>query len=230
MNIARAKKNIQLIESIFREVQENFPTGSTNAQLKGVLDKYDSDFRSVAYESASMCMALHDLKHGQPLTRWKDFLQNYGNVYTVQYYIGLGWAFAQMQISPASELYVFEPEYAGRIADGYGYYDGFFRRRKSIEQKSLPEWIGKSALQNYNQGIGRSLWYSLNADVKRTVEIISTFPPERKEFIFRGLGIAMTFTKALDSSDVVEEFIPLEFCQQFLKGVEMAHKSIASAA
>lgn len=227
MNSTRAEKNIQLIESVFREVQENFPTGSTNTQLKEVLDKYNSDFRSVAYESASMCMALHDLKLGLPLTRWKDFLQSYGNDYPVQYHIGLGWALAQMQISPISCLSLLEPEYAGHIADGYGYYEGFFRRRRSIEQKLMPQWTEEWALENYDQGIGRSLWYTFKADVIRTVESIAAFPPERQAFIFKGLGIAMAFTKAMESDEKVEAFIPIEFYSQFLEGVSLASKNSA---
>jgi len=182
-------QKIEIIQTIFRDVQDNFCEALQ-------LDNYDSEFRSIAYESASMCIALEEFKTGNQLDQWFIFLKKHDQ-HATQIHVGLGWALAQNEISPIEFLEKLEPDYRYRVCDGYGYYEGFFRRRKSILNQQQPEWNDTAAVGAYNQGLGRSLWYIHNGEINAAKYALEKFPIERHKDLWRGLGIAVAYVGGL---------------------------------
>ena len=77
-----------------------------------------------------------------------------------QVYIGLGWAIAKLNLPFLSVVERIEIRLYHRVADGCGYYDGSFRQRQTVINQQLPVYLPEAAMPVYEQGIGRSLWYT----------------------------------------------------------------------
>jgi len=139
-----------------------------------------------------------DLQNGNDLVFWSDFLQNYAENHATQVHIGLGWALGQERLSTDEYLDKLQPLLSWRILDGYGYYDGFFRRRKVL-QGLLPEGVVGQAVNVYTQGVGRSLWYTSKGSISKLLKMIEMLPQERHADLWRGIGIASTYVGGLDT-------------------------------
>lgn len=200
------KEKIQHIQTIFRHVQDSFSDSYTLQTLAENLGNYEIEFRSIAYEAASMCIALQDFKTANELNRWHDFL-NENSAHATQIHVGLGWALAQNEISPIEFLRQLEPVFGYRVLDGYGYYEGFFRRRKSILNQQQPQWNDSTATGAYNQGLGRSLWYIHNGEIDAAKHALEKFPVERHKDLWRGLGIAIAYVGGCNEKMLREVFI-----------------------
>ena len=211
----RVVQKMETIQRIFREVQDSY---SETTQL----DNYEIEFRSIAYEATSMCIALEDLKNGNELNRWHDFL-NENSAHATQIHVGLGWALAQNEISPIEFLQQLEPVFGYRVLDGYGYYEGFFRRRKSILNQQQPQWNDSTATGAYDQGLGRSLWYIHNGEIDAAKHALEKFPVERHKDLWRGLGIAIAYVGGCNEKMLREVFIQSgSYKTQLVGGAMMA--------
>lgn len=203
-NLMVVETKMETIQNIFRDVQDNFPETYTLQNLPLHLDSYEVEFRSIAYEAASFCIALKDLEAGNELNNWKIFLQEIGKTHATQIYVGLGWALAQKQIDPSLCLSVLAPMMRYRVLDGYGYYEGTFRRRKSILSQQKPELKDEVTFSAYDQGLGRSLWYIYLGKIDDIKNIIQKFPVERRKDLWRGLGIATSYVGGCDKEMLKE--------------------------
>lgn len=199
-------QKMEIIQTIFRDVQDNFPDSYTLKTLAEKLDSYEIEFRSIAYEAASFCIGLTDLETASDLRTWKSFLNEIGKPHSTQIHVGLGWAFAQKQIDPTSFFSQLEPMMRYRVLDGYGYYEGIFRRRKSILNQQKLETEDEVASGAYDQGLGRSLWYSNLAKIDEVKITIEKFPAERRKDLWRGLGIAIAYVGGCTEEMVKEIF------------------------
>lgn len=152
----------------------------------------EEEFISIAYEAAAMVLALQDLEKGTDLDSWQYFLDNYAKEHAVQVYIGLGWACGQERLDPMQWIETLNPLFAWRIWDGYGYYDGFFRKRKVL-QGVLPEKISKKGLPVYWQGVGRSFWYTCKGNKTKLQKVSTQIPSNYQADFWRGIGLANTY-------------------------------------
>ena len=132
MSERKILQKMEIIQSIFREVQESFSE-------KTKLNNYEIEFRGIAYEAASMNIAGIDVKTYNELKDWYKFLDENGTLQATQIHVGLGWAIAQKEIITSTILPNLEPMMRYRVLDGYGYYEGIFRKRKSILSLQEPE-------------------------------------------------------------------------------------------
>lgn len=216
-------QKMQRIQGIFREVQDGFSETSSLTNLFIQLDEYETEFRSVAYESASMCIALSDLKEDSELKKWKVFLKESAGKHDTQIHIGLGWALAQQSLVPESVLPLLEPMMRYRVLDGYGYYDGFFRKRKSIIAQQKPDFDEAVASRAYDQGLGRSIWYLSQGELEAAQRILDGFPAERQTDLWRGFGIAVGYVGGLNESSLKEILSASgKFKPQLAAGVAMS--------
>lgn len=189
----------------------------------------DREFVSIAYEAAAMGLALRDLKEGTTLDTWQLFLDDYAEQHRVQVYIGLGWACGQQRLNPNLWVQKLAPLYAWRIWDGYGYYDGFFRKRKVL-QGSLPENISEKELSVYWQGVGRSFWYTCKGNRDKLQKIETQIPSNYQLDFWRGIGIASTYVGGLGLEECKELWQLAGIHQPQLRaGAGLAIKSRAAA-
>ena len=85
-----------------------------------------------------------------------------------------------------------------RVADGCGYYDGSFRQRQTVINQQVPVYLPEAKMPMYDQGIGRSLWYTNNTDISNIRTKIESFPASRHASLWRGMGIAVAYVGGCD--------------------------------
>jgi hypothetical protein len=164
------------------------------------LSTIDNEFRSVAYEAAAMNIALKDISTNNKFRHWQSFMRLQGIKHLTQVHIGLGWAMAQQQFPVLPFIEILEPLMQCRMIDGYGYYEGAFRKRKALEEKKVPQEIPTKFLAAYDQGLGRSIWYICKADCEKLAELVSAFPYSRQKDLWRGIGTACVYVGGFDES------------------------------
>lgn len=161
------------------------------------LENIGAEFRSIAYEGASVAIAIKDLYEDETFSQWNAFKELTQN-HQAQVHAGLGWALSQLSKPVFPIIDSFTPLMQGRIVDGYGYYDGYFRQRQSIKNKIVPEQFQNSFLAAYDQGIGRSLWYASKGDVTIIPAMVQEFPDLRHTGLWRGIGTACAYVGGCD--------------------------------
>jgi hypothetical protein len=168
--------------------------------LEQELKTTENEFRSVAYEAAAMQLALKDTSTNNTFTRWQLFRNGPGAKHLTQVHIGLGWAMAQQQSLNLSFIEMLEPLMQCRVIDGYGYYEGTFRKRRTINEKMVPVELENKFLHPYDQGLGRSIWYICKADCEKISAMIETFPSVRRKDLWRGVGTACAYVGGYDEN------------------------------
>ena len=190
---------VEKIKTIFQTSSDLSSTCPDIDILISQLDQTELEFRSVAYEGASMGIALNDLAKDNLLTSWNVFVEK-SPAHAIQIHVGLGWALAKQNYAVLPYLGITDALLSSRVLDGYGYYEGVFRQRSSVKAQKIPEAIQSEMLSAYDQGIGRSLWYIGKGDVTKIKELISGFSCERHPSLWTGIGIACTYVGGCDKN------------------------------
>ena len=219
------ESRMENIKAIFQD-GKNFASQSDSINtLTQCLEKINPEFRSVAYEGASMALALKDLTNNNALKRWKELLgvsQNHAG----QIHIGLGWAIGEARPQDFFFMNSIDPKIEFRVWDGCGYYDGIFRQRQTIKNKTRQENISEKNYKAYDEGVGRSVWYNCKGDPIKVSAMIQTFPSSRQADLWRGVGIACTYVGGSDESVLKELFTLAEkHSVQLSIGAAMVAKS-----
>lgn len=179
------------IKNVFQDAKEYASKQEGLDELIGYLETKDPEFRSVAFEGASMELGLQDFLKNNSLKTWKTFMTR-SKIHAPQVHIGLGWAIAQEKHN-TSVLNEIESNMLFRVWDGCGYYDGIFRQRQTIKSQNRLDYIPEKDFQAYDQGLGRSLWYICKGDESKIPGMIQPFPPTRHSNLWRGIGIACSY-------------------------------------
>ena len=184
---------MDVIQDTFLRIQDlYFQSPDWDANIIDLVQA-NAEFRSIAYESAAMSIAMQDLELNNQLANWFLFANGPGHAHATQVHVGLGWALAQKLKSPMDYLLLLQPMQRYRVFDGYGYYEGIFRRRRSILNHMKIQVDDAVASGALDQGVGRSLWYNNRADFDAAKTTLETFAAERQPDLWRGLGIAITY-------------------------------------
>jgi hypothetical protein len=199
-------------------------------ELIAELNKLEPRYRSVAFEGASMGVAL-----ANSLETWKVYAEKAKN-HATQVHIGLGWAIAQPPKSHEGGLQLretlsqIEPELQVKVLDGFGYWNGLFQRRATIRMQQIPENITPEFQAGFDQGVGRTIWYITKGDVAKVLNIINHFTEDRQADLWQGIGVASTYVGGC-SDGLIAEFksVSGEFELNFEKGIEAAEGSMLKA-
>ncbi len=196
--MTEASQKIERIKSIFLDTQLFCARQDNASSLIEYLEKNEPEFRSIGYESASMAIALKDFQKKHGLDNWLFYARTLAQAHKAQVYVGLGWAIAKLNLSFLSVIEKIETRLYHRVVDGCGYYDGSFRQRQTVINQQLPLYLPEAAMLVYDQGIGRSLWYTSNADINKVLSNINSFPVRRHASLWRGVGIAVAYVGGCD--------------------------------
>lgn len=188
-----ANGNMELIQSTFREAKEMALVTSDLNMLNNKLLNFPAEFISVGYEGASNGIALKSIEDTNSLTNWNTFYHDYAAAHSAQVHVGLGWAFSELEKDFSSFDIAIDPLMKYRVLDGYGYYEGIFKRRQSIRTQQTPEHFDALSVRAYNQGLGRSFWYIAQGEVEKLTRLASLFPDNRLHDLWRGIGIAVAY-------------------------------------
>ncbi|MEP6700704.1 MAG: DUF1702 family protein [Bacteroidota bacterium] len=193
---------MEYIQKVFLSVQGYMQTNHELEELIAFLDTEPPEFRSVAYESASMEIGLQDLSCGNELNNWKHFYRSAAKAHTFHMDIGLGWAFAKKEILPDPYLESLYPVLRWMVFDGIGYYHGLFNGRRTVKNQLVPDKINVRDLHGFDQGLGRRLWYISKGEVEEAVDLIQKFPLSRHPALWCGVGIACGYVGGNKQTDL----------------------------
>lgn len=148
--------------------------------------------RGFAYEGAAMGLALTDwMTPGRSM--FEQFLAGPANHHEYITWIGMGWSFARLPISPLRALSRFSTPNKWLALDGYGFHEGYFGWRRSVLQHNRPRSMTGDAAKVFDQGLGRSLWFVRGADPNAIASTIATFDSARATNLWAGVGLAATY-------------------------------------
>lgn len=156
------------------------------------LDATPPGLRGIAYEGAGMGLMLLDSLFPYK-KRLPAFLHGPGAPYRCLVYIGAGLVLPRVPVSPQRFLARQDPFLRWLVMDGYGFYEGFFSWRDIVEQHRTPRPIRGYAARAFDQGLGRSLWFSTGANVERIIDTIRAFPARRQGDLWSGIGLACAY-------------------------------------
>ncbi len=159
------------------------------------LEAVDPEYRGFAYEGAGMGLAALDIM-APWRNRVKEFVEGPNapaghHIYPI--YVGVGLALARLHRSPEKFFPRLDPLLCWVVVDGYGFHEGFFAWKRSVERKVVPSSFSPYARRLFDQGLGRCLWFASGALVDRVAALISTFPRERQVDLWSGVGLASSF-------------------------------------
>jgi hypothetical protein len=143
-------------------------------------------------------------------------------------HVGLGWIFARLPLGFTLQR-VFnrlDPLLRWLAVDGYGFHEGFFHWEKSLREQAIPKRLTGYARRAFDQGLGRSLWFSQCADPGRISKMIMAFELHRQPDLWSGLGLACGYAGDLqeDGLRVLSQTCG-EFHPQLAQGVAFAAKA-----
>lgn len=219
-------RRMQLIRDLFMETQSFCMANNDLTLIQHYLQQETSPYCSVAYESAAMHIAVKNAEESKDIKEWIDFANSTGKAHQAQVYVGLGWAIAKMKASSLPFALDMDALLQYYMADGCGYYDGCFRQRQTILNQQLPDYLPANLLPKYDQGIGRSLWYTYEADIDRIKSKIDSFSSDRQSSFWRGLGIAIAYIGGCDDKVLKNIFDNAgEHAEQLVQGSALVLKS-----
>lgn len=192
---------MEYIQKLFLSVQDYMQENHGLERLISFLDDEPPEFRSVAYEAASMEIALQDLSRGKELNNWKKFYDHSSNAHAFHMDIGLGWAFAKTEISPTPFLKTLHVM-SWMVFDGMGYYFGLFKGRRTVKNQLVPEVLSGQDIYGFDQGVGRRLWYISKGKVNELIKLMQPFHLSRHAALWRGVGIACGYVGGSQQSNL----------------------------
>lgn len=192
------------LENIFLIVVEHFRVALEDSNFDVLvprLNAVEPELRGFAYEGAGMGLALLDI-----IFPWKKrvraFLAGPGSPYIYPFYVGVGLVLARVGKKPEPYIAQLDPVLGWFAIDGYGFRAATFARQQYVEERAIPQGISSSALPVFDQGIGRSLWFSTGGDLERLLALIEAFQPERQGDLWCGVGFACAYAGGVDRSAI----------------------------
>lgn len=195
-----AAQRMQQFAATFQDARQLAEDESELARLAERLDETPAAFRAVAYEGASMTLAVHALRDAGEFSVWQAFADGPGKAHGAQVHVGLGWALASLGRRTFPFLDTLDPLLRWRVFDGFGYFDGLFRRPRTLKRRSAPSFLPEQGAHVYDQGLGRYLWYDTSGDAARMPSMIQEFDDTRRSDLWRGVGLACAYVGGSDDA------------------------------
>ena len=161
------------------------------------LDAVDPALHGFAYEGAAMGLGVLDIiapgKH-----RVAAFAEGPGSQHMATVYVGFGLALARLRRRPEKYLERLDPILGCVVVDGYGFHEGFFAQHRAVDEQLRPTHLSDNARELYDQGLGRSIWFSRGANLSLVTEVISSFGLDRQADLWTGVAVACCFAGGAD--------------------------------
>ena len=165
--------------------------------LVGRLSQVDAERRGFAFEGAAMAVTLLDLL--TPWNRRRFFrLAVAAPEYVYLLHVGAGWAMARLRLVEGPAFRRFDLILRWLTIDGMGFHEGYFGGADLRRQSPLYRRLSACGAHVFDQGLGRSLWFTTDADPARIVEAISQTAAARHADLWSGVGLACAYAGGVD--------------------------------
>ena len=157
------------------------------------LSTVEKDLQGFAFEGAAMGLALLDFITPWRKDRWRTFIEGLAQHHIYMMHVGLGWALARLRRSVTPYLGQLDPLLGWLVVDGYGFHEGYFSWPRYVEQRAIPTRLDGYERRVFDQGLGRSIWFVKGADAVAVASAIDTFPSQRHDDLWSGVGLACAY-------------------------------------
>lgn len=191
-------------------IGRTFVTGYHNAldyrdaKLEERLAQVDLDDRGFAFEGAAMALAILDAIN--PFRKRLDsWMAGPARPHEYMTLVGAGWAIARIpwhRVRAERRARAMHPFLWPLAIDGFGFHQGYFHASNLAEvskPKGLDSDLGRSA---YDQGLGRSFWFSCGADPWKIAETMDAYDQRRRRDLWSGAGLACAYAGGVSADEV----------------------------
>lgn len=167
------------------------------------LERIDADLRGYAYEGAAM--GLTGLDCFTPAgRRFHTFAAGPAQRHAYMVHIGAGEALARLRRRPQRFIAsIPDPVLRWLVMDGYGFHEGFFKPDRHVRAQQVPPHLSPEAARVFDQGVGRSLWFSTGAAPQFIAAQIESFAEQRRADLWVGVGVACGYVGGVDRPTVL---------------------------
>jgi hypothetical protein len=165
------------------------------------LDAYEDELRGFAYEGAGTGLAALDCFLPWK-KRTKAFIDGPGSHYTYAVLLGAGMGLARLKRRPEPFIARLDNVFSWVVMDGYGFHEGFFARQRTVVEQVIPTHLSSYARRVFDHGLGRSIWFTVGANVDHVAATIASFTPERRVDLWSGVGLACGYTGGVDRATI----------------------------
>ena len=167
------------------------------AELSTELNRVEGTFRGFAFEGAAMALALLDLVTPWNRRRFDNFCEcPDGDRHYYLLFVGAGWAVARVPWACRRferSLRRYHPLYRWLALDGYGFHEGFFHTERYVGERRTPRRLSIQARRVFDQGLGRSMWFSHGGNADRLAATVESFPVARRADLWSGIGLGAAY-------------------------------------
>jgi enediyne biosynthesis protein E3 len=114
-------------------------------------------------------------------------------------HVAAGWAMARAPWAATRIWRALDPTLAPLALDGRGFHDGYFLGDHALDGRRRPAGLAGAV---YDQGTGRSLWFSRGADVDAVESAIRRFDDGRRADLWAGIGLACVYAGGADAAGI----------------------------
>lgn len=204
---ARAARLTRVAEVFLAGYHEALLDARPAALARRLDQRAEPGWRGFAYEGAGMGLALQDAlfpRLGRRRSRLQELLAGPGAPHLYLVLVGAGWTFARLPRRYGRALAGLDPVLRWLAFDGYGFHEGFFAWKRSVDGRRVPRRLRGYARRVFDQGIGRSLWFVKGMSPERIAAAVDRFPEERRGDLWSGVGLACAFAGGLSAAEVTE--------------------------
>jgi hypothetical protein len=188
----------RIVESFFAGYRAALNTRSIS-HLKSELSRIEPGHRGFAFEGAGMALMALDVSTRSDARRFREAVHlTPSHIYLL--HVGAGWAFARSRRLEKRTLDRFDPVLRWLIIDGIGFYEGYFGRSGSMS--TLRQRLSPAGARAFDQGLGRSLWFTAGADPAGISAAIDRFGGERHRDLWSGVGLAAAYAGGAEDCSV----------------------------
>lgn len=198
---AAARQRLEQIGTTFVTGYHAALEESRPASLRTRLEQtVEAEQQGFAFEGAAMALTLLDLLLPGKRRRLRSFLEGPAEHHAYMVHVGAGWALARLRRRTEPFLRRLDPLICWLALDGYGFHEGYFHWRRSIEARDTPRGLRGYACRAFDQGLGRSLWFVEGADVTGINRRIDSFADRRRADLWSGVGLAACYAGGVDAA------------------------------
>jgi enediyne biosynthesis protein E3 len=195
-------------------------------RLASRLDEQEPMLRGFSFEGAGMALYLLDRLTPWNRGRFREFLAGPGFAHAYMVYVGAGWAMAQLRLRVERPLAQLDPLLGWLAIDGYGFHQGYFRWKQTVDRHWVPDRLSGYARRVFDQGLGRSLWFVEGAEPMRIEHTISGFAAPRRADLWSGVGLACAYAGGIPG-EAIEQLSAMAgpYHSHLAQGVAFAAKA-----